>query len=252
MAFFKPGKIFELQKWTEDESLNGKILGIIDNKNGKGSYPCYIFETQKVISATAAQLTYPDLDANNKKKLIELLEQVIEQKKNYQLNLAVKAQAEERRKLLEKKEREQQAKIQAAIPSVVFDVNNTNDITPTPTEGGHNSTQTRIVIQQPPNNLYNTDQSNDNLLIEKRDSAVPKGYALVPVETLNEVVAIKNQEEKLQQKELLLVAKQNELSLAEKEVAMESKKREMELEAKQKEIEMQRKGLGDMEKTVQK
>ena len=81
MAFFKPGKIFELQKW-EDTALNGKIVGIIDKKDSKQTYPCYIFETQQIVNATAAQLTYPDLEANNKKKLQDLLEDVISQKKN--------------------------------------------------------------------------------------------------------------------------------------------------------------------------
>merc|ERR1712129_642352 len=122
MSFFKPGKIFELQKWT-DASLNGKIVGIIDKKDSKQSYPCYIFETQQIINATAAQLTYPDLDAANKEKLSDLLDDVISQKKQYQLNLAEQKDNEQKQQLLKKQQKEQQAKISAAIPNVVFDTN---------------------------------------------------------------------------------------------------------------------------------
>merc|ERR1712113_276664 len=110
-----------------------------------------------------------------------------------------------------------------------------NTITPNSdngTEGtNYDNDAPQIVIQQPPKDLYKTDDSKDNLLIEKkRESTVPKGYALVPVSTLNEVVNIKSKEEKLQAREIELAQKQNELTLAEKQKAIEAKKREMELE----------------------
>lgn len=172
-----PGKIFELQKWTEDESLNGKIVGIIAKKNGKQCYPCYIFETQQIIEPTAAQLTYPDLDANNKKKLVELLEGVIEQKKNHQINLVIKAEEEEKKKLLAKQQREEQQKIQAVIPNVVFDTNSPSPkSTNTPSNGEprasiKSTASTQIVIQPPPKDLYKIDDnttSTDGLLIEEK------------------------------------------------------------------------------------
>jgi len=261
MAFFVPGKVFELQKWTEDESLNGKIVGIIDKKTGKQCYPCYIFETQQIIEPTAAQLTYPELDANNKKKLTELLQDVIEQKKNHQINLAIKAEEEEKKKLLAKQQKEEQQKIQAVIPNVVFDTGSTSPKSSSNGEELHSQSRasikstisTQIVIQSPPKDLYKIDdnnQSTDGLLIEQQESTVPQGYALVPVSTLNQVVKIKNQEQELQEKEIELISKENELTLAQKQTAMETKRKEMELEAKQKEIELEAKHLNEIEKDL--
>merc|ERR1712228_730880 len=216
------------------------IVGIVDKKDSKQTYPCYIFETQQIVNATAAQLTYPDLEANNKKKLQDLLEDVISQKKKYQLNLAERAE-------------EEQAKISAAMPNVIFDTNNATKQQIIPSTPSSNNETPQIVIQSPPKDLYQTDDNiNDNLLIESEaESSVPKGYALVPVSTLNEVVNIKNQKDELQKKEIELISKQNELSLAEKEKAIALKKKEMEIQRKQKEIEMDQKNLHSMEHDIQ-
>merc|ERR1712154_666750 len=94
-------------------------------------------------------------------------------------------------------------------------------------------TQTQIVIQAPPKDLYQSDENADGLLIEAEpESSVPKGYALVPVSTLNEVVKIKNQKDEIERKEIELISKQNELSLAEKEKAIALKKKELEIDRK--------------------
>merc|ERR1712228_291176 len=230
------------------------IVGIVDKKDSKQTYPCYIFETQQIVNATAAQLTYPDLEANNKKKLQDLLEDVISQKKKYQLNLAERADEEQKQKLLKKQQKEEQAKISAAMPNVIFDTNNATKQQIIPSSPSSNNETPQIVIQSPPKDLYQTDDNiNDNLLIESEaESSVPKGYALVPVSTLNEVVNIKNQKDELQKKEIELISKQNELSLAEKEKAIALKKKEMEIERKQKEIEMDAKNLKSMETDIKR
>ena len=168
MAFFTPGKVLELQKWTEDPSLNGKIVGIIDKKNAKQQYPCYIFETQQMVNVTAAQLTYPDLDSNTKKKLQQLLIDVIDQKEQHKTNLAIKAEEEERRSLLAKQQKAEQRKIQAAMPNVLFDTEGTS-ISPQSISAPDSTQSTQIVVSAPPKDLYKMeDNDTQGIVIEDK------------------------------------------------------------------------------------
>eukprot|EP01084_Bolivina_argentea_P229004 386625_1 len=251
MAYFTPGKIFELQKWTDDPTLNGKIIGIIDKKTAKQAYPCYIFENQQIVEATAAQLTYPELDAESKRRLQDLLDEVIRQKKEHKNNLASKALEEEQRQALLKQQHEEQQRIQKSLPTVIFD---TTEITPSNGEDAPPGTPTtpQIVIKTPPKDLYKTDEGSNGIVLESQESGVPQGYALVPVTTLKEVVDIKKQSHELHKKELDLISKENELDLKKKQNSMDFEKKELELERKQKEIEMDKKHVVEMEHEIRK
>lgn len=217
MAFFTAGKVFELQKYTENQSLNGKIVGIIDRKDQNETYPVYIFETQQIVNVTAAQMTYPDLDADTKTKLQSLLKDVAEQKKQHRIDLAVTAEQEEQQRLLLQQRRDEEAKIQAVIPSVVFDGDSISQSAATPNQ---------IVVHDPPSNLY---QSEGDEIMRSQSTTVPSGYALVPVATLKEVVDLKEQSQEIRKKEIELISKENELHLDRREMAMEIRRKEQEL-----------------------
>eukprot|EP01084_Bolivina_argentea_P041512 76615_1 len=238
MDFFAPGKIFELQRWTEDETLNGKIVGIVESNKIKKSYQIYIFETKGLIQVTSAQLTYPNIDSNHKQKLQNLLNTVIEQKKQHQINLAIKSEEDEKEKLLLEKQKKEQEKLKSVLPQIVFNTNDIEGNNPFSTNNNddndddddddikttqHQTNETMIVIDEPPNDLY-TDKNSEKITVQESESNVPKGYALVPVSTLNEVVNIKNQEKQLKEKQIEL-QKQNE-SMKQKEIEIINQQKE--------------------------
>ena len=252
MAFFTPGKIFELQKYTKDPALNGKIVGIIDKKVHNGSYPVYIFETQQLIKATAAQMTYPDLDAVTKSKLQSLLNDVMKQKKQHQIDLAVKAEQEEHRKLLVQKQRDQQQKIQAVIPNVVFDVDTVSPSRGTPSPAAPSpAAPNQIAVHDPPSDLYQSanhrtaNAPDPNQSEGAVETAVPSGYALVPVATLNEVVDLKEQSQEIHRREIELISNH-------KEMAMQQQRMEMDIRRKEEELAMNHKHLSRRERDLRR
>merc|ERR1712087_223581 len=88
--------------------------------------------------------------------------------------------------------------------------------------------------------------------IEPTSSSVPKGYALVPVSQLADVVSVQKQQKDIEQKQIELISKENEIALTQKAMDIENQKKEMELTQQKKALAMEAQSLSERERNTLK